>query len=723
MEDHLGGVVPVLDMDGLDRKVIEAFPGKIVRKDLTALMKRGANVPTFVLEYLLGMYCSTDDEESVEQGLERIRRILAQNYVRPDESERIKSKIRDLRTYTIIDKVTAKVDEYRDMHVATFSNLAIDPVVMPDEYVREYPKMLSGGMWCIAQMEYFRLDDELEDELADVFGEPRRPRSMPKRNAGPEDNPFKIANLTPIQMPRLDLDSIVGQRARFTTGEWIDLLLRSAGYEPAGMELRTKLHFIERMVPLVERNYNLCELGPRGTGKSHVYNEVSPYAILLSGGQTTTANLFGRLNASPRRATSMERTGLVGNWDCIAFDEVAGMHFKDMNAIQILKGYMAGGTYARGRESFSADASMVFEGNINDSVQNVLKTTHLFDPFPPEFNDDSAFFDRIHCYLPGWEIPKMRSDLLTSHYGLITDCLSEFCKGMRRRDYTHHLDAFFRLNSDFNTRDEIGVRKTFSGLMKLIFPDENMGKEDARMILDYAIEGRRRVKEQLKIMAGIEFMDVGLGYVDAENPADVRVVFVAEQSDGTLVPEAPLQPGHVFAVGRSIGDEYAVYKLENKAVAGSFRFESEGIGGNRAARESIEAAWRCFENNGDRVAAGMHMRQKDYLLFVNDMQAKGASDEVSLAEFIGLCSAACNRPVAASMVIPGIVRLSGSMDDLKGLEDILRVAKNAGAKRILLPFSSIRDLQDVPMELASSVSPDFYQDGDVVGAARKALGI
>ncbi|MEG0303686.1 protease Lon-related BREX system protein BrxL, partial [Gordonibacter sp.] len=622
MEETQNNAVPALETDDLDHKVVEAFPGKIVRKDLTALMKRGANVPTFVLEYLLGMYCSTDDNESVEQGLDRIRRILAQNYVRADESERIKSKIRDLRTYTIIDKVTAKVDEYRDIHVATFSNLSIDPVVMPDEYVREYPKMLSGGMWCIVQMEYFRLDDGLADELADVFGEQKKPRQASKKNAGPEDNPFKVANLNPSQMPSLDLDSIIGQRPNFSTKEWIDMLLRSAGYEPAGMELRTKFHFLERMVPLIERNYNVCELGPRGTGKSHVYNEVSPYAILLSGGQTTTANLFGRLNASARRATSMDRTGLVGNWDCVTFDEVAGMHFKDMNAVQILKGYMAGGTYARGRESFNGDASMVFEGNINDNVQNILKTTHLFDPFPPEFNDDSAFFDRIHCYLPGWEVPKMRSDLLTEHYGLITDCLSEFCKEMRRRDYTHHIDDYFRLNSDFNTRDEIGVRKTFSGLMKLVFPDENMSKEDARMILDYAVEGRRRVKEQLKIMAGVEFMDVNLGYIDTENPADARVIYVPEQSENTLVPEAPLQPGHVFAVGRSIDDEYAVYKLENKVVAGSFRFENEGIGGNRAARESIEAAWRCFENNGDRVAAGMHMRQKDYLLFVNDTQAK-----------------------------------------------------------------------------------------------------
>lgn len=720
MEEQDGAAIDYREPDGLDAKIVEAFPGKTVRKDLTAVMKRGANVPTFVLEYLLGMYCSTDDPDMVEQGLARIRKILTENYVRPDESERIKSKIWELRQYTIIDKVSVRFDEYRGIHVATFANLSIDPVVMPEDYVRSYPKMLCGGMWCILRMEYFQLDDELNDELADVFGDPKPARKS--KNSGPEDNPYRIGNLTPIQMPNIDLDDIITKRKSFTTEEWMDLLLRSAGYEPDSLDLRTKLHFIERMVPLVERNYNLCELGPRGTGKSHIYNEVSPYAILLSGGQTTTANLFGRLNASAKKSSSLDRTGLVGNWDVVAFDEVAGMHFKDMNAIQILKGYMAGGTYARGKESFNGDASMVFEGNINDSVQNVLKTTHLFDPFPPEFNEDSAFFDRIHCYLPGWEVPKMRSDLLTKRYGLITDCLSEFCKGMRKRDYTHHLDDFYRLNGDFNTRDEIGVRKTFSGLMKLLFPDERMSHDDAKMILDYAIEGRRRVKEQLKIMAGIEFMDVNLGYSELDNPAAVTIVGVPEQSDNSLVPEAPLQAGHVFGIGRSIEGKHAVYKLENKAIAGSCHFQSEGIG-SRSARESIDAAWNYFVNNANRVAAGMHLDKKDYLLFFNDLQAKGSSDEVSLAEFVGLCSSACNRPVAAGLVIPGVLRLSGSMDEVKGLEDILRVAKNAGAKRILLPFGAIKDLQAIPMELASSVSPDFYPDGDAVSAARKALGI
>lgn len=719
MSEDKKTATPVLDADALDAKVMEAFAGRAVRKDLTALMKRTANVPTYVIEYLLGMYCSTGDADSVEEGLGRIRRILTQNYVRPDESEYVKHKIADLGRYTIIDRVEARFDEFKGLYFASFANFTIGELVIGKEFVREYPKMLTGGIWAIMRLEYDNPEDDFEDPLGELMDAPK----ARKGGRGPEDNPIKIASVSPIQMPNMDLEGFIARRAGFTTDEWMDLLLRSAGYEPGALERRQKMHFLARMIPLAERNYNLCELGPRGTGKSHIYTEISPYAALISGGQTTTASLFGRLGASKSKASSMDRTGLVGNWDCVAFDEVAGMHFKDENAVQIMKGYMANGTYDRGRESFTAEASMVFEGNINDTVHNVLKTTHLFDPFPPEFNNDSAFFDRIHCYLPGWEVPKMRSDILTGHVGLITDCLSEFCRGMRKRDFTHHLDEFFRLNSELNTRDEIGVRKTFSGLMKLLFPDERMTREDARMILEYAIEGRRRVKEQLKIMAGVEFMDVKLGYADVESPTAVKVIGVPEQSTDTLIPEGQLLPGHVFAVGRSVGGDYAIYKLENKAVSGSCKFQHEGVGGVRSARESIDAAWHFFRDNGGRVAAGMHLDKKDYLLFFSDLQAKGVSDEVSLAEFVGLCSAACNRAVSAATVIPGIVRLSGSMDEIKGLEDILRVAKNAGAKRILLPFSAIYEMPKIPMELASSVSADYYEDGNPVAAARKALGI
>lgn len=718
--------VPAYKKDDLDRKIIEHFPGKIVRKDLTSLMKRGAGIPTYVLEYLLGMYCATDDEAAIADGMARIRKILAENYVRPEESEKIKSRIRELGQYTVIDKVSARLDEYRDLYVAQFTNLSIEPFVMPDEYVRQHTKILTGGIWCIMRIQYLRPEDIAEDPLADIFdddpaeqrGRARKGRTSGKGRRGPEDSPFKIASLTPIQMPSLDLSEFVSHRGDFTTDEWIALLLRSAGYEPSALTPRERLHFLTRMVPLVELNYNLCELGPRGTGKSHIYTEVSPYSYLLSGGQTTTAKLFAN-NA----ARAGQRIGLVGHWDCIAFDEVAGMNFRDQNAIQIMKGYMANGTFGRGTESFNAEASMVFEGNINDSVANVLKTTHLFDPFPPEFNNDSAFFDRIHCYLPGWEIPKMRSDLICERYSLITDCLGEFLHAMRRRDFTHHIDRHFRLNGDFNRRDEIGVRKTFSGLAKLIFPDGKMDREDVRMLLEYAIEGRRRVKEQLKTMAGIEFMDVKLGYADVENPMETHVVGVLEQSDDSLIPDTAPQAGHVFGVGRSIADEMAVYRLENKAVSGNAAFRMEGVGSNREVRDALNAAFEQFKNCAARLAAGMHVTSRDYLLFCNDLQAKGPSAEVSLAEFIGLCSAASGRPVMAGLVIPGILRLSGSLEPVGNLEDVLRVAKNAGAKRILLPMSSIADLQGVAPELIGAVSPEFYETGDAVAAARRALGL
>lgn len=718
--------LPAYEKDDLDRKIIEHFPGKIVRKDLTSLMKRGAGIPTYVLEYLLGMYCATDDEAAIADGMERIRKILAQNYVRPEESEKIKSRIRELGQYTVIDKVSARLDEYRDLYVAQFTNLNIEPFVMPDEYVRQHTKILTGGIWCIMRIQYLRPEDIAEDPLADIFGDDpdeqrgraRKGRTSGKGKRGPEDSPFKIASLTPIQMPSLDLSEFVSHREAFTTDEWIALLLRSAGYEPSALTPRERMHFLTRMVPLVELNYNLCELGPRGTGKSHIYTEISPYSYLLSGGQTTTAKLFAN-NA----ARAGQRIGLVGHWDCIAFDEVAGMNFRDQNAVQIMKGYMANGTFGRGTESFNAEASMVFEGNINDSVTNVLKTTHLFDPFPPEFNNDSAFFDRIHCYLPGWEVPKMRSDLICERYSLITDCLGEFLHAMRRRDFTHHIDRYFRLNSDFNRRDEIGVRKTFSGLAKLIFPDGKMNREDVRMLLEYAIEGRRRVKEQLKTMAGIEFIDVKLGYADVENPAEVHIVGVLEQTDDALIPDTTPQAGHVFGVGRSVTDEMAVYKLENKAVSGNAAFRMEGVGSNREVRDALNAAFEQFKNCAPRLAAGMHVASKDYLLFCNDLQSKGPSAEVSLAEFIGLCSAASGRPVIAGLVIPGILRLSGSLEPIGNLEDVLRVAKNAGAKRILLPMSSIADLQNVAPELIGAVSPEFYETGDAVAAARRALGL
>lgn len=685
-------------MDALDRKINEVFPGKVVRKDLTALVRRGANVPTFVLEYLLGMYCATDDETAIAEGVEKIRKILAENYVRPEESEKVKSLIRERGEYTVIDKVSAVLDEYKDIYVARFSNLEIEPFVLQSDYAVKYTKILMGGIWCIARIGYTYQQDSMEDE------------KKRRKKRGPEDSPFRILGLKPIQLPNLDAAEMIDKRKEFTTEEWIAMLLRSEGMEPDALSEKEKLHFIERMVPLAEHNYNLCELGPRGTGKSHLYKEISPYSILMSGGQTTTANLFYSMAA--------HRVGLVGHWDCVAFDEVAGMRFRDLDAIQIMKDYMASGSFARGRDMINADASMVFVGNINDSVQNLLKVAHLFEPFPPEFNNDSAFFDRIHYYLPGWEIPKMRSELLTEKYGLITDCLAELTREMRKKDCTHLLDAYFRLNNKFNKRDEIAVRKTMSGLIKLIFPDENVTEDEMRRLLEYAIEGRRRVKEQLKLMAGVEFADVALGYVDEYGSE--TVVSVPEQASNTLIPAEKLPAGHVFALGANqIDGEVAVYRLENKVIRGNGKMETQGIGGNRAVNECVDAAWYYFMDKARSILPGTTLSDHDYLLYYADPQSKGLSTEVSVAELVGLCSAVANRPVMEATAVIGEIKLSGTMGEIKNLENIVRVAKNAGAKQLLLPIQSMQELMHVPGELLTAVQPIFYSDP--IEAVKKAI--
>lgn len=685
-------------MDALDRKINEVFPGKVVRKDLTALLRRGANVPTFVLEYLLGMYCATDDETAIAEGVEKIRKILAENYVRPEESEKVKSLIRERGEYTVIDKVSAVLDEYKDIYVARFSNLEIEPFVLQSDYAVKYTKILMGGIWCIARIGYTYQQDSMEDE------------KKRRKKRGPEDSPFRILGLKPIQLPNLDAAEMIDKRKEFTTEEWIAMLLRSEGMEPDALSEKEKLHFIERMVPLAEHNYNLCELGPRGTGKSHLYKEISPYSILMSGGQTTTANLFYSMAA--------HRVGLVGHWDCVAFDEVAGMRFRDLDAIQIMKDYMASGSFARGRDMINADASMVFVGNINDSVQNLLKVAHLFEPFPPEFNNDSAFFDRIHYYLPGWEIPKMRSELLTEKYGLITDCLAGLTREMRKKDCTHLLDAYFRLNNKFNKRDEIAVRKTMSGLIKLIFPDENVTEDEMRRLLEYAIEGRRRVKEQLKLMAGVEFADVALGYVDEYGSE--TVVSVPEQASNTLIPAEKLPAGHVFALGANqIDGEVAVYRLENKVIRGNGKMETQGIGGNRAVNECVDAAWYYFMDKARSILPSTTLSDHDYLLYYADPQSKGLSTEVSVAELVGLCSAVANRPVMEATAVIGEIKLSGTMGEIKNLENIVRVAKNAGAKQLLLPIQSMQELMHVPGELLTAVQPIFYSDP--IEAVKKAI--
>lgn len=707
-------------MTELDMKFLENFPGKVVRKDLTSLMKKGANVPTYVLEYLLGMYCATDDEEAIEIGLSKIKRILSENYVRPDQSEYVKSKIKENGQYTIIDKITVVFDDREDKYVARFTNLRMDPFEVSSDLVIHNEKLLVGGIWCILKIEYVGLDCEREENEQetfeeDIFGNHKKKKKIKKKKSK-YDSPFEIASLKPIQMPNLDLDEIKQARSNFSKEEWMTLLLRSAGYEPEELTEKEKLHYLLRFVPFIQKNYNLVELGPRGTGKSHAYSELSPYSILMSSGTTTVSNMFYNM--------ASHRVGLVGNWDCIAFDEVAGITQASADMVQIMKNYMANGSFARGADSISSDASIAFEGNTFRSVADMMRTTNLFEPFPEEFNNDSAFFDRIHAYLPGWETPKLRSSLFTKRYGLISDCFSEFCHAMRKYDFTNSFSQYFELNNQFNTRDTIAVGRTFSGMAKLIYPDENMTKEETREILEYAIECRRRVKEQLRKMTPGEFSDVNLGYIDNDTGEEF-VVSLPETANGTLIFGGIEAPGYVYGVGRSVTDVLGIYRLENKLIDGTGVFSFKNVEGlaraPKSVKDSITAAFNYFGENYKKIITGAY-ENFDYSLYFNDLQSRGVSDEISVAEVVGLFSGLANRPVLPSLVICGRVVMSGSMMPITSeLDEIFVAAINAGAKRIMLPVESSDKYDKLKPELKNAISAIFYSTP--LDAAKKALGV
>lgn len=672
----------------LNEKLNQYFSGRVVRKDLTQKIKEGANVPIYVLEYLLGMYCATDDGESIKDGVERVKQILAENFVRPDEAEKVKSKIREIGQYTVIDKLTVVLNEKKDRYEAQYSNLGLKGVEIGTQYIKEFEKLLAGGIWCIVKMNYY-YDEEL-------------------KNA----NPFIITDLKPIQMPNLDMQEIFDGRKHFTSEEWIDILLRSVGMEPTQFEYQVKMHLLARMIPLVENNFNLCELGPRGTGKSHIYKEISPNSILISGGQTTVANLFYNM--------STRKIGLVGMWDVVAFDEVAGITFKDKDGVQIMKDFMASGSFARGKELKNASASMVFVGNINQSVDVLLKTSHLFDPFPEAMAYDTAFFDRMHCYIPGWEIPKYRPEFFTSEYGFITDYIAEFFREMRKRSFADAIDNYFSLGNNLNQRDVIAVRKTVSGLIKLIYPHGEFNKENVAELLEYALVSRRRVKEQLKKIGGMEFYDVHFSYIDKDTFQE-EFVSVPEQGGGKLIPEGIGKPGHVYTVAHGNSGMIGVYKIETEVVNGSGKFEKTGLGTSRDARESINTAFNYFKANKKNISGTISLQQNDFLMHVQDLQGIGMTPELALAAFIALCSGSLRKHVQSQLVVLGSMSIGGTINKVEELASTLQVCFDAGAKKILLPMASAADIGTVPPELFAKFQISFYQSPE--DAVFKALGI
>lgn len=675
-------------MEELNDKLNKYFAGKVVRKDLTKKIKEGANVPVYVLEYILGMYCATNDEQAINDGVNTVKRILADNFVRPDEAEKIKSKIKEQGIYTVIDKVTVRLNEKQDIYQAEFSNLGIKDAYISEDIVKKYEKLLVGGIWCIVKVSY-TFDDAEKHKI-----------------------PFTASSLDPIQLPNMDLTGLFEGRKHFTKEEWMDVLIRSMGIEPSKLTEIQKWHFIERAVPLVENNYNLCELGPRGTGKSHIYKEISPNSILISGGQTTVANLFYNM--------SQKKIGLVGMWDCVAFDEVAGITFKDKDGIQIMKDYMASGSFARGKEEKNANASMVFVGNINQSVEVLLKTSHLFEPFPKEMANDSAFFDRMHFYLPGWEIPKMRPELITDEYGFITDYLAEFFREMRKRTFSDSLDKYFKLGNNLNQRDVIAVRKTVSGLVKLLFPNGEYSKEELEEILAYALVGRRRVKEQLKKIGGMEFYDVHFSYIDLDTMEE-KFISVPESGGGKLIPEGMLKAGHTYFIGRGNSGMIGVYKIEVESPSGHSKFQISGIGTDRETKEALNTAYNYFKANRKNISASIQVDGVDYLLHIEDLQGVGASKDISLAAFVAMCSSALKKPMQGSLVILGSMSIGGTIGKVEELANTLQVCFDSGAKKILLPMSSASDIASVPSDLFSKFNISFYNNPE--DAVFKALGI
>ena len=524
--------------------------------------------------------------------------------------------------------------------------------------------------------------------------------------------PIRVRKLTPIQMPHIDMDELKNGRKAFTKEEWIDVLIRSTGMEPDKLSDRVKWLLLARMIPLVENNFNLCELGPRSTGKSHIYKEISPNSVLVSGGQTTVANLFYNM--------ASKTVGLVGMWDCVAFDEVAGITFKDKDGIQIMKDYMASGSFARGREEKAASASMAFIGNINQSVDVLQKTSHLFEPFPAAMAYDTAFLDRMHCYVPGWEIPKYRPDFFTDDYGFITDYLSEYMREMRKESYGDAFDKYFRLGSNLNQRDTIAVRKMVSGYTKLVYPDGDYTKEQVEEIVSIALELRRRVKEQLKKIGGMEFYDVNFSYIDNET-FEEHYVSVPETGGGKLIPEGMNNPGNIYTVSRGKTGMVGVYRLETQVLPGNGKFERTGIGTDREAKEATNTAFNFLKANSNSISGAISTTTKDYIINYQDLNGLGITNKLSLPTLIAICSASLNKPALSSLAVLGEISISGSLIKVDELANVLQVCLDSGAKKVLLPITSAADLGTVPSELVGAFSLIFYSTAQE--AVFKALGV
>jgi ATP-dependent Lon protease len=684
--------VEVVELDAIDVKLTQAFPGRVVRKDLVRNIKGGFNVPVYVLEYLLGKYCSSTDPQIISEGLELTRQTLSQNFVRADESEKIKSMTRERGTFKIIDKVRVRLVETEDKYWAELTNMGLNYVHVSEKDVKQFDKLLGGGIWAVIDLRY---DPDFQHR-----GQTR---------------PFIIERLRPIQQASTDIESYNESRKTFTRDEWVDILLRSIGMEPTHPDFtfRKKLLLLSRLIPLVESNFNLIELGPRGTGKSFIYREISPYAILISGGQTTVPQLFINL------ATG--QIGLVGMWDTVAFDEVAGIRFKDQAGIQILKDYMESGSFSRGKEEVPASASIVFNGNIDGDIDSIVKTSHLFIPLPEQMQD-LALIDRLHFYLPGWEVDKLKPDHLGLHYGFVVDYFSEVLRELRKRSYTDIIDQHFRLGSHLNQRDVRAVRKTVSGIVKLLHPDGIVSKEEVEEYLVFGLEMRRRVKEQLRKMGGFEFWAVNFSYLDKESMQET-FVSVPEEGGGGLISSEPMLPGVAYTIATDPSEaRLALVRIEVQSMPGSGNLRITGAPrGNSPMKDAIRTAYDYIRAHSRTLSANKSVKDYDlHVQVVNLMQAKEGS-ETGVAFFIAMLSALLDKAVQDRLVILGEMSIHGSLLKVDKLTERLQLAMDQGARNVLLPAENKRDIGDLPIDVLDKIQIIFYSDP--INAAYRAMGL
>lgn len=674
-------------MPQLDQKATSVFAGKVVRKDLVRKVKVGANVPVFVLEYLLGKYCATDDPAAIDAGLRVVNNTLSSNFVRPDEANKAQSLVKDKGKHTFIDKVKVRYLAEDDKHWAELVNFGHKFVHVPEHYLRDYDRLLMGGIWAQVDLKH-QYDEEQKGKKS----------------------PFWIEGLKPIQIATFDLDEYKQCRSQFTTDEWIDLLLRSIGMEPSHFNRRTKLLFLIRLLPLCEHNYNLVELGPRGTGKSYAYQELSPYTILLTG-PTTVANLFYNMASG--------KMGLVGIWDAIGFDEVADLQKMPKEVVTTLKTYCESGTFARGKDSMSGMASIAMFGNTNQPVEVMVRSSHLFMPMPDVIREDMAFLDRIHFYLPGWEIPKMRVEFFTDHYGFVVDYLAEALRELRKHNNTEIIDRYFSLGTHLNARDVKAARKTFSGLLKLVFPHGEYTKDELAEVLSIALEGRRRVKEQLKKMGSFEYHQTSFSFIDNESREE-RFVGVPEQGGKEMLSTDPLAPGSVYAASVDDQAKVGLYRIEVGCSPGTGKLKIAG-GIEGPMKESIQRAFAYLQGQKVKMGVGQQIDTTDFHVEAIDLLNNRVPCEAGIALVVAVYSAIKKHSVQPGLLILGDLSIQGNIKSVRSLAEPLQVGMDNGARRALIPLENKRNFLEVSGDIVERVDPVFFSDP--MTAAMKGLGM